>query len=253
LNWKGILVLAAALIAVPPLAGCAARARSGGASIAPEPMPPAPEPPAMRDRGAFSVQGRIQGPDGSRRFGMRVWVEAPDRLRAEIRGAVGGVALVATADAGAVRIVVPSRRLYTESRIEEEIGTDILGIPVSGCDLAMVLRIASGLRRFRPCGADGTDGGAAPAAESVERPGMIVDTSLSGEEMIRFGFDWTGGGDFPRETRVEILGEEETTLSLSGFEWIDWPRSQAPDFYREPLPAGARRATRGEIAAEGPR
>src|SRR5438093_12828049 len=58
------------------------------------------------ERLAFHVDARVSvGEKESRRMKIRFYGAAPDRFRVEVRGTVGGIALVATGRGGRVRIV----------------------------------------------------------------------------------------------------------------------------------------------------
>jgi hypothetical protein len=159
---------------------------------------------------------------------------------------VGGIALVATGRGGKVRIVVPSRRLYSEGAIEDDLGSGLVGVSLTGCDLAMVMRISSGFKKFQPCG--GSDPAADEPPGPNDRPGLIVDASPSGKELIRFGWDWSGEGAFPKEMRVESVEASAspesddgivTTLALTDFKALAFPTVVSDDFYWEPPPNGA--------------
>ncbi len=145
----GILKALPALLVLPALAGCVARGprpeRASGTETA------GAGEPWTRNAGAFAVNARVESGGESKRLKLQAYLEAPDRFRVEVRGAVGGIAIVATGRAGAVRILVPSRRRYAEASLADDIGSGLIGLPLTGCDLAMVLRISSGMSRFQPC------------------------------------------------------------------------------------------------------
>src|SRR5262245_26534732 len=241
-------------------AGADAGAGSGGGPVAPPAAgSAAPGLPAwQRTTGAFDVDGRILAGAPSRRLRLRFYLAAPDRIRVEARGAVGGIALVATGSQGRVRIVLPGKRLYAEGAFDADLGTDLIGIPLTGCDLAMVMRISSGLARFRPCREAASDpgSGAGEAADPepsgpTDRPGLIVDTSVTGDELVRFAWDWRDPGDFPREARIEMVGHAEaTTFALTRFRPAPFPASPEPDFFWEPIPAGAKLTSFGALAGD---
>jgi hypothetical protein len=253
------LGVAAGALALALVVGCAARhageagmASSLGSGGAPrgDPAPPA----WQRATGAFEVDGRIIAGSPSRRVRLRFYVAAPDRFRVEARGSVGGIALVATGSGGRVRIVLPGKRLYAEGTLDADLGTDLIGIPLNGCDLAMVMRISSGLARFRPCLSESAAEGEANSEPTgpTDRPGLIVDSSVSGEELVRFAWDWRDPGDFPREARIEMLGDSgTTTFALTRFRALPFPGSSAGDFFWEPIPAGATLTSFGALAGEG--
>ena len=197
---------------------------------------------------AFATDARVLVEDApSRKMKLRFYGQAPDRFRIEVRGSVGGIALVATGRAGRIRIVVPSRRRYAEGTMDEDLGVGLVGVPMTGCDLAMVVRISAGFKKFHPCGeADPFED--APVT-ATDRPGLIVDTSPQGEELVRFGWDWSGDGPFPREMRVESLAPPQTSLALTSFKSLDEVPGAGEDFFWEPLPAGAVQVPIGDFAA----
>src|SRR6185295_18942989 len=192
----------AAVAVLALLAGCAHRGPSRGAL--PSAQPPAASPTTATDsavgstglpgyvpptRSSFGFDARILVEDvESRKMKMRFFGQAPDRFRIEVRGPVGGIALVATGRGGKIRMVVPSRRRYAEGAMDADLAAGLVGVPMSGCDLAMVVRISAGFKKFHPCGV-GTPEEDTPVTDT-DRPGLIVDTGLQGAEMVRFGWDW---------------------------------------------------------------
>jgi hypothetical protein len=122
---------------------------------------------------------------------------------------------------------------------------------MSGCDLAMVVRISAGFKKFHPCG-EGTPEENTPVTET-DRPGLIVDTGLQGAEMVRFGWDWSGWsgeGSFPKEMRVESLAPPQTSLALTAFKKIDLPSAPGDDFFWEPVPEGAALVSFEDLASD---
>jgi len=202
-------------------------------------------------RTSFGFDARILVEDvESRKMKMRFYGEAPDRFRIEVRGPVGGIAFLATGREGRIRLVVPSRRVYAEGGMEDDLTAGLLGVPISGCNLAMVVRISAGFKKFHPCG-EGAANENEPVVEA-DRPGLIVDTTAQGEELIRFGWDWADGkeeGVFPREMRVEDLAPPQTSLALVNFKKIDPPAKVDEEFYWEPPPAGAVLVPLAELGA----
>ncbi len=95
------------------------------------------------------------------------------------------------------------------------------------------------------------EGDEPPPAGPADRPGLIVDTSLSGRELLRFGWDWSAPGEFPREARIELAGRDaETVVALTEFRALRPPPGATADFFWEPLPEGARQVAPGELASE---
>jgi ElaA protein len=94
------------------------------------------------------------------------------------------------------------------------------------------------------------------ALTETDRPGLIVDTTPQGVELVRFGWDWAGWsveGDFPKEMRVESLAPPQTSLALTGFKKIDEPAKREEDFFWEPLPEGSTLVSIEELGGEGER
>ena len=239
-----------------PLLACGALLALG--ACAPGHRQGTPEPSGVHLSGdvpslratALAMDGRVEGGDGSRRLKGVFYAAAPDRFRMEVRGTVGGIALIATGEKGRVRIALPSRRRYAEGALAEDLGSDLIGLPLTGCDLAMVMRISSGMTRFQPCGGDPDDPALDAPPSAADRPGLIVDTSASGGELIRFGFDWTGEGPFPQEVRVEMSGETSALLALTRFRKIAFPSRPADGFFWEPVPPGWAKVSLGALASE---
>lgn len=233
------LVISAGCAHRPSTAGASSTAPAGSPSSAPAAAASAPyvAPTHM----AFAFDARVLVEDVvSRKMKMRFYGQAPDRFRIEVRGPVGPIALVATGRGGKVRFVVPSRRRYAEATMDTDLAAGLLGVPMTACDLAMIVRISAGFKKFHPCGGE-TPGEDAPLTET-DRPGLIVDANPQGGEMVRFGWDWSEGraeGTFPKEMRVESLSPPQTSLALTGFKAIDEPSAPGEDFFWEPLPEGA--------------
>lgn len=254
----GRLIALAALAGLLLSAGCAAHRPGAKTASAPsaegvssppassEGSAPAAAPYVAPTRIAFAAEARILVEDvESRKMKLRFYGQAPDRFRIEVRGPVGGIVLVATGRGGRIRVVVPSRRRYSEGAMDEELAADLVGVPMTGCDLAMVVRISSGFKKFHPCG--GEDPAQDMPLTDSDRPGLIVDTTPQGAELIRFGWDWSGEGPFPKEMRVESLAPPQTSLALTGFKRLDAPEATDDDFYWEPLPAGATLVPIGQL------
>jgi hypothetical protein len=254
-----VLVLACATL------GCGPKhaPRATGSAAAPSVSSPDAASDASGDtlapsssQGAFSVDGRVTSDGHERRLKLRFYALAPDRFRMEIRGVVGGIALVATGEQGRVRIVLPSKRRFAEAGMDEDVGSGLIGIPITGCDLAMVMRIASGMKRFQPCA---TPEEAPPPQDDAaldapptdaDRPGYIVDTSPAGMEMVRYGFDWSGPLPFPKEVRIEIQGAAGSMLALTNFKPLVFPKTTDESFFREPAPEGSARVPASDLAAD---
>jgi len=128
----------------------------------------------------------------------------------------------------------------------DDLAAGLVGVPMTGCDLAMAVRISSGFKKFHPCGETTPDEDKPVTA--TDRPGLIVDTNTAGDELVRFGWDWSGDGPFPKEMRVESLKPPQTSLALTGFKALEPPSETGEDFYWEPLPEGATLVPLGEIA-----
>ena len=249
------IVLACALLGCGPKHGPGAAGPAGAASSSPGASDHGASFPSSA-QGAFSVDGRVESGGHERRLKLRFYALAPDQFRMEIRGVVGGIALVATGKDGRVRIVLPSKRRFAEAGMDEDIGSGLIGIPLTGCDLAMVMRIASGVKRFQPC-ASGED--APPPQDEAaldapptdaDRPGYIVDTSPGGVEMVRYGFDWSGPLPFPKEVRIELSGEAGSMLALTNFKPVAFPKVSDASFFWEPAPEGSARVPAADLAGD---
>jgi hypothetical protein len=118
---------------------------------------------------------------------------------------------------------------------------------MSGCDLAMVMRISSGMKRFQPCEPNTDDPALDEPVTEADRPGVIVDTSAAGSELVRYGWDWSGPGPYPNEMRVELQSDSPSMLQLTGFKSIEYPASPTADFFWEPVPEGALKVPADEL------
>lgn len=247
-----VLLLSAGCAARHPATVGSASSATAGASTSAAPGDAAGAAYVAPTHMAFGFDARVLVEDvESRKMKMRFYGQAPDRFRIEVRGPVGGIALLATGREGRVRLVVPSRRRYAEGAMDADLAAGLLGVPMTGCDLAMVVRISAGFKKFHPCGVD-APGEDSPLAD-VDRPGLIVDTNPQGTELVRFAWDWSGGkgeGIFPKEMRVESLAPPPTSLALTGFRKIDEPETTGEGFFWEPLPGGATLVSFQDLAGD---
>ena len=126
------LPAAARVLAVGTLilasAGCAVRTPPAGTPTAPA---------VSGYRALFRVEAR-RG-DERARFRIAAALRAPDAVRLEFFGPVGGARAVLIADAMEVLVIIPGDRVYDRSPATPENLSRILGLPVSASHLAALL------------------------------------------------------------------------------------------------------------------
>lgn len=169
---------------------------------------------------AVSANVRVDSAAESRRARMRFYAEVPDSFRIELSGPVGGVAAVVTASGGLGRVVLPSQRLYSEGSVASDLGSAILGIPITGCDLGWLAREIGGPLRFDPCGDVAED---------------------SGPRSLRIDIDRPDPGALPTQVRISSAEDPAARVTLTNLRPLSFPEVRPDGFFREPVPDGAER------------
>ena len=208
-----------------------------------------------RSAAAFAVDAHALMAQRPKRLKLRFYAESPDRLRVEGSFVIGGVALIATGRGDRVRIVVPSRRVYAECSMEEDLGSKLIGVPITGCEIAALIRQSTALPAFLPCGSSELMPGQ-PAPSVLSSPSSDLERDGPfGSYRFRSGlaeikFEWGGEGLLPR--RVDILGLSvpRWSVSFTAFHTVPFPQDRPEDFFWEPPPAGARRLDIGALGVE---
>lgn len=210
--------------------GCAHRASTGPAergSAAPA--------EGTASFAAFAANARLMIEEESRRFKLRSYMAPPDRLRVEMRGPIGGLLLIVTALEGRVRLVVPSKRRYSETTLERDVGSALLGVPLSGCDLGKTIRFAANARWYDPCGTT-QSWPADPSALGLS-PLVIQSISSGTNDRVEFNFGGRREDGYPSSVVIG-WGEGSAQLWVDAFRHLDPPRSIGADFFWEPVPPG---------------
>jgi hypothetical protein len=219
-------------------------------------------PPGEATRIAFAVSARVETGEMHRRLKLRVFAEAPDRIRVEGSGVVGGLAVIATGRGGRMRIVVPSRRRYSDLAVSDDLGTGLLGVPVTGCDLAALVRAWAGMAAFKACG-DAGEEDSVPLDPNLDsnrgsNPGDGEKTAI---EMLHLSVEvqWAKPrGRLPVSAVMmggvnpELTGPPPPLRSVefSGFREIQFPETVQEGFFWEPLPERATQVPAASLGAE---
>lgn len=291
------VVVPSALTVAALFVGCASHRPPGAAST--DEARPASQPPqspetgergtgrlhpgenaltaGIEPRAAFAANARVRVEEQIRRFKMRCYASVPDRFRVEVRGPVGGIVLIATALDGRVRIVVPSKKYFAESRLQDDLGSTLLGAPLTGCDLGLIIREWARTPWFDPCpGRDeirpsnpaGTavderaisvhEDGDRTSLDEDDRPGepgsptaaasdgpLIIERTdpLSGNR-VQFTFVRS-----PSAVSIAWGDAGLARLTLDGFRDLEFPEFPGADFFWEPVPRGFTRVSMDALEA----
>ena len=235
------------IVALMALAGCHARLREHS-------PPPGSSGADPRSIVGFSADARLEKGQETSRIKLRVYMRAQgpgteSLFRIEGSGPLGGVGVIATGGPSGLRIVVPSKRRYAiVSDLERDAGSGLLGIPISGCDLGLLLGAVTGSETFDLCDAVGAMAVlfAPPRPsrpESIERAG-------GGPGGVRIRLEWAGERGFPLQARIEALAPASGSVVFTRFRALPLPRTEGGDFFEEPIPAGSREVAVEDLARE---
>ena len=252
---EGCARVFAVTVALLALGGCVHVARPPAAAKTAQ--------PGEVTRIAFAASARVETPDMHRRLKLRIFAEAPDRIRIEGSGVVGGLAVVATGRGGRMRIGVPSRRRYSDLAISDDLGTGLLGVPVSGCDLAALVRAWAGMAAFRPCG-DAVKEDSVPLDPNLDsnrgsNPGEGEKAAI---QMLHLSVEmlWAKPrGRLPVTAEMSTAGHNPEltgpppplrSVEFTGFREIQFPETVPEGFFWEPLPERATQVPAANLGVE---
>ena len=235
-GWRAGAAVAAGVL----LAGCARRAPHGIRGPAEILGGPAVQ------QVAFSADARVTAGGETRRLRLKVFAQAPDRMRIEGSGVIGGIAVVATTRDGRMRIVVPSRRAYAEGSARDDLGTRLVGFSFNACDLGRVVSRASGLASFDPCAAPAPhleERGNAETAETALEPDPPPAREDESAVVLQFVPSEDPKDPLAREVRLEAVADPASRAVLTHLRRLPFPAAASTDggFYWEPPPPGALR------------
>jgi hypothetical protein len=157
-------------------------------------------------------------------------------MRIEAYAPVGGLVAVASASEGRLRVVIPPERIFDEAGLDDEIALELIGIPLTGCDLAAIVGQVAPWVSFHPCGGGRVEESGSGAAERRSgseppvRPRLSIDVRRP------------SGARLPEEVRVLRSGGAELAIDLDRFGELRFPAPLPEGFFWEPLPQGAVRA-----------